>query len=106
MLHKMDVPENTERKVHRRDIEGLNEIDTRVSAIGCLYSNIIGVNENKIEWCPNDEPPSKEEYLAWLWVIQPSICEKIMQDSPEELTKLMIAYNSNKMEEWFEYIAT
>jgi hypothetical protein len=102
----MDIPTNTERKIRHSDVEDFNDIDTRVSAIECLYPNIIGVNENEIEWCPNEEPPTKEEYLAWLWVIQPSVCEKIMQESSEELTKLMVAYNSNKMESWFEYIAT
>ena len=102
----MDIPNNIVKVVAHSDVEEFNEIDTRVSAIECLYANIIGVNENTIEWCPNDEPPLKEEYLVWLWVIQPSIGNKILPECSEELTKLINAYNSNEMEGWFEYIST
>jgi hypothetical protein len=41
-------------------------LDERLSSVDCLYANILGVNEGEVEWCPNDEPPSKEETLAWL----------------------------------------
>lgn len=83
----MNLPENIPREVKYSEVEDFDEFDTRRSAIDGLYINIIGVNEDGIEWCPNDDPPSKEEYLAWLWVIKPSMGTEILNDCSEEMTK-------------------
>jgi hypothetical protein len=88
------------------DIEDLENFETRMSAVDCLFANIIGVNENVIEWCPNDEPPKEDERYAWLWLTTPSMGVKILPLCCIELGKLISAYNSNKMESWFEYMAT
>ncbi len=98
--------DGTAREIAHNKVEEFNELDTRVSAIDCLYANIIGVNENTIEWCPNEEPPLVEEYIAWLWVINPKMEKQLLAECPEELLKLINAYNSKNMEKWFEYIAT
>ncbi|MEJ2143411.1 MAG: hypothetical protein P8Y24_13885 [Gammaproteobacteria bacterium] len=95
---------NTE--VPFEEVENFDDIDTRVSAVGCLFPNIIGVNENTIEWCPNNEPPSTDEYSAWLWVIKPSLGTEILEKCDDELSKLIRAYDSDSMESWFEYIST
>lgn len=95
-----------DREVSFKEVEDFDNIDIRVSAIGCLFPNIIGVNENAIEWCPDSEPPLEDEYFAWLWVIKPSLGSEIKEKCTDELSKLIVAYDSNSMESWFEYIST
>ena len=102
----MNLPNNIPSEVTYGEIEEFEDLDTRVSAISCIFTNIIGVNENTVEWCPNVDPPEKEEYLGWLWVIRPSLGKQIMLECSEELSKLINAYDSKHMEKWFEYIAT
>ena len=80
-------------------------LDERRSSIDCLYTNILGVNEGEVEWCPNDEPPSKEEKMAWLWFIRPDLAPEIAHDAPKELRHLMESYSSGTMESWWKEIA-
>lgn len=47
-----------------QDIVQFEKLDDRVAIANNLCANIIGVNENNIEWCPNDEPPNHLETLA------------------------------------------
>ncbi len=42
-----------------QDIVQFDQLDERVAIANDLCANIIGVNEGYIEWCPNDEPPSR-----------------------------------------------
>jgi len=102
----MSLPKSISSEIPYGEIENFEDIDTRVLAIDCIFANIIGINENTVEWCSNEDPPSKDEYLAWLWVIRPSLGKKIQLECSEELSKLINAYDSKKMEKWFEYIAT
>ena len=102
----MSIPKELPSEVKYGEIENFDDINTRVSAIDCLFVNIIGVNENTVEWCPNEEPPSKEEYLAWIWLLHPSLGKEIQFECSEELSKLISAYDSKQMDKWFEYIAT
>ena len=102
----MTILTNIPSEIEFEAVEEFNNFDNRVSAIECLFSNIIGVNENSVEFTPNDEEHKKEEYLAWLWVIKPSLGTQISLECSKELSKLIISYNSNNMESWFEYIST
>ena len=102
----MNLPKNIPSKVTYGEIEAFEDIDTRVSAIDCIFVNLIGVNKNTVEWCPNEDPPDKDEYLAWLWVSQPSLGKQILLECSEELSIFINAYNSKHMEKWFKYIAT
>jgi hypothetical protein len=46
------------------DIVQFEKLDDRVAIANNLCANIIGINENTIEGCPNDEPPNHLETLA------------------------------------------
>ena len=102
----MTLPKNIPNEAKFEEVEEFDNFDSRVSAIDCLFINIIGVNENSVEFIPNIEEQNEEEYLAWLWLIKPSLGNEIILECSKELSKLINSYNSNKMESWFEYIST
>ncbi|MGO2127753.1 MAG: hypothetical protein ACTH4U_03360 [Pseudoalteromonas prydzensis] len=100
------IPENLPIEVPFSEVEMFDDLDTRVSAIDCLFVNIIGVNDDLIEFCPNETPTSQEEYLAWVWVVKPSLGSEILSKDCVELNDLIKHYQTNQMDKWFEYIAT
>jgi hypothetical protein len=100
------IPDKLPNEIAFDAIEKFDDLDTRVAAIDCLFINIVGVNEGYVEWCPNESPYSREEYFAWVWLVTPSLGEEIIRVASTELQNLIRHYQSNKMEQWFEYIAT
>ena len=44
-------------KIPWQDIVQFEKLDDRIAIANDLCANVIGVNENTIEWCPNDDPP-------------------------------------------------
>jgi len=96
------IPEDLPYEISFDEIELFDDIDIRVSSIGCLFANIIGVNENYVEFCPNETPASREEYLGWVWLIKPSLGHEIAINCSDELAKLISHYQSGKMDKWFE----
>jgi hypothetical protein len=75
-----------------QDIVQFDKLDERVALANDLYANIIGVNEGHIEWCPNDEPPSLLETLAWWWVVRPDLGAAIAIEAPQELKEIISQY--------------
>jgi hypothetical protein len=69
-------------------------MDERVSAVGVIFANIIGVNRGFLEWCPNSSPASSDELLAWLWVIRPDLHVAISQRASPELAEAIRAYET------------
>lgn len=68
------------------------KLDQRVDTANMLCPNLIGVNEDYIEWCPNSEPPSRVEILIWWWVIRPDLGAAIAIEAPDELKKVICKY--------------
>ena len=101
----MSLPNNLSSKIKFSNIEDFKNFDIRASAIDCLFINIVGVNENTVEWCPNSEPPIRQEYLAWLWLIKPKLGDQILTEASAELSKLIKAYESQAIDSWFSYMA-
>ena len=75
-----------------QDIVQFEKLDDRVAIANNLYANIIGVNENTIEWCPNDEPPNHLETLVWWWVVRPDLGAAIAREAPQELKQIISQY--------------
>ncbi len=87
------------------DIVEFDKLDERVSAIGVLYSNILGVCDGYIEFCPDNEPPLFEEKMSWIWVIKPDLGNEILkQDLSNDLKLLIESYQKNEMSKWWEFI--
>jgi hypothetical protein len=68
------------------------KLDDRVAIAKNLCANIIGVNENTIEWCPNDELPDRLETLVWWWVVRPDLGAAIAKEAPQELKQIIGQY--------------
>lgn len=75
-----------------QDIVQFDKLDERVALANDLCANIIGVNEGYIEWCPNDEPPSRLETLTWWWVVRPDLGAAIAIEAPPELKEIISPY--------------
>jgi hypothetical protein len=75
-----------------QDIVQFDQLDERVAIANDLCANIIGVNEGYIEWCPNDEPPSRLETLTWWWVVRPDLGAAIAIEAPQELKEIISQY--------------
>jgi len=58
-------------EIRWQDIVQFEKLDDRVTIANDLCTNIIGVNEGTIEWCPNENPPHHLEKLVWWWVVRP-----------------------------------
>jgi len=98
----MTIIRNVPEQVNWSEVENFDDFDTRMSAVGCLYANIIGVSEEIIEWCP-DDTNDDIAYCAWVWAICPSLGEEVKKRCDTDLKELIEAYESNKMESWFEH---
>jgi hypothetical protein len=51
-------------KIRWLDTVQFEKLDDRVTIANDLCTNIIGVNQGTIEWCPNENPPNHLEKLA------------------------------------------
>jgi hypothetical protein len=79
-------------KIPWPDIVQFEKLDDRVAIANDLCANIIVVNENTIEWCPNDDTPNHLETLVWWWVVRPDLGAAIAIEAPEELKKIISLY--------------
>ena len=97
--------DDTPTTVKWGDIEECDRFDERRSAVDCLFANTIGVNEGFVEWCPNRDPPELDERLAWIWCIQPSLAEGVVELSGTELRRLVESYSADEMDHWWKTIS-
>ena len=83
------------------EVVDFDHLDERRAAIDCLHTNILGVNDGYVEWCPNDDPPSRDETLAWLWFIRPDLGSEIASDASSDLHELIEHFQTGQMETWW-----
>lgn len=101
MLTYQELLSAPPRTVAWSEIIDFDRLDDRRACIDCLYANTLGVNEGSVEWCPNNEPPSKEEVLAWLWFVRPDLGDEIRSEAPAELRALIQSYQGGDLERWW-----
>lgn len=93
-------------EVEFSDVTEIDQIDERISAVGALFANTIGMLEGAIEFCPNEELPTLEESLSWIWTCRPELGEFIEQkDISKDLRSLIKLYRSGKMDEFWNLIS-
>ena len=97
---------NTPRRVSHSEIRRFDDLDQRVSAGTVLFGSVFGVNEESIDWVPDDIPPTEQERLAWLWLIDPTRSDDLLDDAHDPLRALLLAYRDDRMQEWWQEIAT
>jgi hypothetical protein len=57
-------------------------------AVGAMY----GITDNGIDFSPNNEPPTKDEILAWLWIIHPEWAPEIRELANEKIRQAIDDY--------------
>ena len=101
-----NILKSVPNEVEFSEIIEFDKLDDRISAVGVLFANTIGVNEKSIEFCPNNEPPLIEEIISWIWTFRPDLGTEILnQNLSEDLIKLISSYEKNEMNNFWNYIA-
>jgi hypothetical protein len=71
-------------------IPQLDKMSERFFDIEQVYGDIVGMNVDSIEFCPNNSPPDKDdEVLPWLWLIYPHLKEEILELADDKLKDLI-----------------
>lgn len=87
--HFFNDPSNLPNKVLHKDVGDVRSMEERFfdveGGVGC----ILGMNKGSVEFCPKNDPPSKEEILAWLWVIRPQDEDEILSYSEGVLFEII-----------------
>lgn len=100
-----ELIENTPLEVINLYVNEPENIDERISAVGTIYANTIGVKEASIEFVPNELPTTKEEVLSWIWSFRPDLGKEILRfEIKPEFRKLIECYDSDKMDEYWSYM--
>lgn len=74
------------------DVPEFERLDERVSAMEWLYGDIIDMGDGWVGWCPNNDPPTSAETLAWWWVARPDLGNEIAREADEEFRELILDY--------------
>src|SRR6202008_4291908 len=92
-------------KVKFENIVERNKLDDRISAVGALFANTIGVCDGYIEFCPDHSPAPFEEIISWIWTIRPDLSGEILkQKLSVDLQSLIEAYRDDDMSKWWSFI--
>lgn len=75
--------------------------DERIACLKALYGATIGVTESGYEWCPDDEPPTDDEGLAWRWFVRPGDDSDIAPAASPRLATLMRSYRDGTLDGWW-----
>lgn len=99
------IIDSTPIEVKYKEIVDFDGLDERISAVGVLYANTIGVCDGYIEFCPDNDPPLIEEILSWIWTFRPDLSPDILKQSiPKDLKLLIESYQAGDMSKWWDYI--
>jgi hypothetical protein len=89
----LDNPNTISREVKFKDIQEFDRMEERFFDVDPYYSNILGMNIDYVEFSTLNEPPLKNEILAWLWVIHPEWKEEILEYADDTLKQLIKDYD-------------
>lgn len=93
-------------KVPWKEIVDFDTFDERLSAVGTLFVNTIGVLEDSIEFIPDFEPATREEELSWIWSFRPDLSEEMLKlELSNDFRMLINCCKSGEMEKFWEYMS-
>ena len=99
------IIDSTPSEVKFKDIVEIDRLVERMSAVSVLFSSIIEVGEGYIEFCPENEPPSIEETISWVWTFRPDLGSTILKHTLSTDLRLLIdAYQTGDMPNWWDHI--
>jgi len=100
------ILESIPSEVQWSDIVDSDNFNERLSAVSALFVNTIGVGENYIEFCSDNEPPLKEEELSWVWSYRPDLANEILEmDLSEDFRVLIESYKDSEMDRFWKLMA-
>ena len=62
------------------EIVEFDRIDDRVAIINTAFDLLIGMNRGFVEFCPNQDPPSRAELIALAWLVNPTANRPVVED--------------------------
>lgn len=99
----IEILDSIPTKVKHSDIIDFKNFDERMSAVGVIYANTIGVSIDKIEFCPNNEIPSEGEILSWIWSFRPDLSDDIIKmNLSEDFAFLIKSYRDSEMDKFWK----
>lgn len=100
------IIESIPKEVSWKEIVDFDNFDERLSAISVLFVNTIGVCENYIEFCPDNEPPLREEELSWIWSYRPDLSDELLKlELSDDFRMLINSYKLSEMDKFWDYIS-
>ena len=100
------IIESIPKVVSWKEIVDFDNFDERLSAISVLFVNTIGVCENHIEFCPDNEPPLREEELSWIWSYRPDLSEELLKlELSDDFRMLINSCKLSEMDKFWDYIS-
>jgi len=84
-----------EYKMYFKDIKEFERMEDRFFAVERYFGDIVGMNVDYVEFCPNNEPPLKNEIIPWLWVIHPEWKKEILNYANTDLREIIDEYEEN-----------
>ena len=109
MTQKLELPEAMEkvkkllakvkkipRTVRFTDIQQLKTMEDRFFAVDRIIGDIIGMNEDSVDFYPDNKPPSQDEVLAWLWVIHPEYKVAILKLGSDRVREVVLESESEE----------
>lgn len=98
--------ESYPREVSWKDIVDFDQFDERLSGIDLLVVNTIGVCEGSIEFCPDNEPPLKEEVLCWIWSFRPDLSDELLGlELSDDFRLLITCYKASSMDRFWNHFS-
>ncbi len=74
-------------------IQEYERMEERFFEVEKNYGDILGMNIDSIEFCPNYDPPLIMEILPWLWVSHPELKEEIIELADDLLKTIIKDYD-------------
>ena len=82
-------------EVALKDVGEPERLEERFFGVEGNIGDIVGMLEDAVEFCPNNEPPTRDEVLAWLWVIKPEHKDEIVALASGELREIIADYDAD-----------
>tara|TARA_R110000796_G_scaffold77585_1_gene173302 strand:- start:27966 stop:28289 length:324 start_codon:yes stop_codon:yes gene_type:complete len=100
------IMESIPKEVPWKEVVDFDNFDERLSAISVLFVNTIGVCENHIEFCSDNDPPLREEVLSWIWSYRPDLAEDFLKlELSDDFRLLINSYKSSGMDKFWSHMS-
>ena len=89
----LDDAKEVPKIAYFKDIQEFERMEERFFDLEEFYGDIVGMNVDSVEFCPNNDPPERnEEILPWLWLIHPGWKGEILEIADSKLKQIIQKY--------------